>query len=124
MAGLCWFVQIAHYPLFREIDSKNFPNYERKNILTSFVTVPMMTVELFSGLYLFYKVPDKIFLYSLIALGVIWLSTFIFQIPIHLKLMKTKSLKLISKLILTNWIRTLGWTLRSALLLYILNNKI
>lgn len=90
MTGLCWFVQIAHYPLFREINDKDFPNYERKNILTSFVTVPMMTLELFSGLYLLYNAPDDLLLYSLIILGVIWLSTFIFQVPIHLKLMKKK----------------------------------
>lgn len=54
MAGLCWFVQVVHYPLFREIPLADFPKYERKNFVTGFVTVPVMTIELATGLYLLY----------------------------------------------------------------------
>lgn len=122
MTGVCWFVQIVHYPLFREIDIQEFPKYERKNVLTAYITVPMMTIELFFGLYAYYVNPNNIILYNLLLLGIIWLSTVIYQVPIHLKLMNKASHDLISKLIKTNWIRTIAWTLRSGILFYFLSS--
>ena len=56
----------------------------------------------------------------IVLLAFIWLSTMIFQVPIHFKLMHEGSPKLITKVIRTNWIRTLSWTSRTILLAYIL----
>ncbi|MFY0629560.1 MAG: hypothetical protein JXR05_04205 [Flavobacteriaceae bacterium] len=102
MTGICWFVQIVHYPLFNAIDLEAFPSYKKKNIATAYITVPTMTVEIITGLYLLYEINSDIYLYNLLLLAVIWLSTIIFQVPIHLKLMKKATPALISKLIKTN----------------------
>ncbi|MCD2260487.1 hypothetical protein [Psychroserpens luteolus] len=120
MTGLCWFVQIVHYPLFRAIDSDVFPKYERKNAITGVITVPVMTIELITGLILIYSYPENLYILNIVLLAMIWLSTMIFQVPIHLKLMNEGSSKLITKVIRTNWIRTLSWTARSVILIYLL----
>lgn len=54
MCGLCWFVQIVHYHLFKEIQAADFPEYQKKNYATGFITVPVMTVELFTVIWLLY----------------------------------------------------------------------
>ena len=120
MCGLCWFVQIVHYPLFKEISAVDFPAYQKKNYATGFITVPVMIVELFTGIWVLYTNFSQLFLVNIVLLALIWGSTFIFQVPIHLQLVKTPTHLLMNKLILTNWIRTLSWTGRSVLLGYLL----
>jgi len=81
MAGLCWFVQIVHYPLFHEINLEDFPLYEKKNAATAYITVPVMVLELATGLYLLYDAANFFTISNVILLGIIGLSTFIFQVP-------------------------------------------
>lgn len=120
MCGLCWFVQIVHYPLFKEIQAADFRGYQKKNYATGFITVPVMTVELFTGIWLLYTDYSQLFLANMILLALIWGSTFVFQVPTHQKLLKTPTHPLMNKLTRTNWIRTLSWTARSILLGYLL----
>ena len=120
MTGLCWFVQIVHYPLFRAMKLEDLPQYEQKNKVTGYVTVTVMTVELITALVLVYQQFELLYILNIIFLALIWLSTMVYQVPMHLKLMIVASNETISKLIRTNWIRTLGWTVRSGILLIIL----
>jgi len=120
MTGLCWFVQIVHYPLFHQINLKDFPRYERKNAVTGFITVPIMVIELLTGLYLLYLNQDFLYFTNVALLGIIGLSTALLQVPMHLKLMNTASHELISKVTNTNWIRTISWTVRSGILMVVL----
>lgn len=76
-----------------------------------------MTIEILTGAWLLFKSPDPFQWSNMLLLGIIWLSTAIFQVPIHLKLMNSASEKLITRVIRTNWIRTISWSLRSLLLL-------
>lgn len=75
-----------------------------------------MMVELASGLYLLYHYVELLHFLNVGFLGVIALSTAIFQVPMHLKLRKQATERLIDKLILTNWIRTISWTARVVIL--------
>jgi len=120
MTGLCWFVQIVHYPLFRHIELEQFPRYERKNFVTAVVAVPAMTVELVSGLYLLYQDMSLVYVLNVGLLIAIGFSTMLFQVPIHLRLAKKATSQLIDKLILTNWIRTISWSARMVLLCILL----
>tara|TARA_B110000046_G_scaffold173759_1_gene196726 strand:+ start:75505 stop:75924 length:420 start_codon:yes stop_codon:yes gene_type:complete len=121
MTGICWFVQTIHYPLFHEIRIEDFSKYERKNYRTAYLTVPLMVIELFSGIYYFFVVENsKLFFWNLVLLLIIELSTVFFQIPIQAKLSKIYDKQLIKKLILTNWIRTISWTARTSILSIIL----
>ncbi len=120
MCGLCWFVQIVHYPLFKEIPAAKFPAYQKKNYATGYITVPLMFAELGTGLWLLFTDYSQLFLVNMVLLGLIWASTFIFQVPTHMQLVETPTHTLMNKLIRTNWIRTLSWTARSILLGYLL----
>lgn len=120
MTSICWFVQLVHYPLFREINLSDFPKYERKNSITAYITVPTMIVEYSSGLYLLYVYQDVMQLSNVLLMGVIAASTIWFQVPIHLKLMKEAQPELINKLIHTNWIRTISWSIRAAIIIYLI----
>lgn len=124
MTGICWFVQIVHYPLFKAIEEENLPRYEIKNVVTAYITVPTMLVEMGTGIALLYYQYNSFYLWNVILLSIIALSTFILQVPIHLKLMQTNSPKLVNLLIHSNWIRTLSWTLRASILLIILLGKL
>lgn len=119
MCGLCWFVQLVHYPLFKAIAAADFPAYQKKNYTTGWITVPVMTIELFSGIWFLYTDYSLLFLVNMILLTLTWGSTFVFQVPTHLQLVKTPTHELMNKLIRTNWIRTLCWTTRAVLLGYL-----
>ncbi len=63
--------------------------------------------------------------FSLNGLGfylvlLIWISTFLLSVPNHAKLAKGKDDTHINRLINTNWIRTVLWTVKAGLSLYIL----
>ncbi len=120
MTGLCWFVQLVHYPLFHVVPLDKFPQYEQRNAITAYITVPLMIMELGTGLVWLYLNPEWVYLIGAFLMGVIGFSTFVFQVPLHLKLMKKASMELINKVTNTNWIRTISWTIRSLILCYAL----
>lgn len=120
LTGLCWFVQVIHYPLFKLIDQKDFSRYERANLRTLLLAGPVMVVELITGLLLlYYDLSSSAYWLNTGLILVIGLSTFIFQGPLHLMLSQEYSLKKINLLIRTNWIRTISWSLKSVLLIYL-----
>ncbi len=83
-----------------------------------------MIIEYSSGFYLLYLFQDLIHLSNALLMGVIALSTVLLQVPTHLKLMKKATPQLITKLIHTNWIRTISWTIRSGIVIYLLKRFI
>jgi len=122
MTGLCWFVQLVHYPLFKDIPLESFPSYQKKNYRTAIITVPIMIIEMISGLWIIYYFDSWFFITNIILFGLILLSTLIFQIPTHLSLKDNPNLKSFNFLIRSNWIRTILWTVRSGMLIYLLFN--
>ena len=121
MTGLIWFVQLVHYPMFSSIPSSSFPAYELEHAkrTSSVVILPMM-VELISGIAIvLWAQTESTRLYGGIGLGliaVIWLSTFLLQVPCHRVLSGEFDARAAKKLVATNWIRTVAWTLRSVML--------
>ena len=125
MTGLIWFVQVVHYPLFASVGREQFPAYEDAHQrLTTWVVCPTMLVELGSGIWLLKTgSPETI---GLIWTGaaliiVIWLITAGLSVPAHRQLAQGYSDSAHRRLVLTNWIRTVAWSLRSALVLVIIH---
>ena len=58
-----------------------------------------------------------IFFSNLIMVVLIWCSTFLIQVPLHNSLSKEKDIEKLLRLVHTNWIRTILWTVRSALMI-------
>ena len=121
MCGVIWVVQLVHYPGFAYVDHNEFVAFHRHHTRKiSMVVIPTMVVEWLTGAYLlFAQVPSygqglHIVLFAILA--VIWLSTFLVQAPLHSKLKHGKDSTSIKKLVATNWVRTIGWTARAAIL--------
>jgi hypothetical protein len=50
---------------------------------------------------------------SIFLIIIIWLSTFGLQVPIHKQLQTGKDEACIKRLVTTNWIRTIAWSLKA-----------
>ena len=120
MTGIIWFVQIVHYPLFTKIPKEGFTRYEQAHtVRTGWVVAPLMVLELGTALLLLFYRPLSISPIYLAALGcliLIWLSTFLVQVPLHGVLEKQSDHRAMLILDRTNWIRTILWSLRLGLL--------
>ncbi|MGZ0171354.1 MAG: hypothetical protein ACKVHE_17550 [Planctomycetales bacterium] len=122
MVGLIWFVQVVHYPMFRNVGEDAFINYVRiHQRLTTWVVGPLMLVEALTAVGLLYRSPESIeptWLWTGMALVfVIWLSTAILQVPRHGALAESGFESIHhSTLVTTNWVRTIAWTARGLLM--------
>ena len=120
MVSIIWIIQILHYPTFLFVDKKDyteFQNFHMKNI--SYLIIPIMLLELFTGLYilLYNNMINFYFSASFGLLILIWLITALFFSKFHSELSKKYNRDTILKLIRLNWIRTFFWTLRLGFLL-------
>ena len=139
MTGVIWFVQVVHYPLFAKVGESAFTTYESLHTMrTGWVVAPMMILELGSTCLLLVEKPaaftlpqgqellsppSSLLIMLLIActLGV-WASTFFIQVPLHGQLLGEGNPQVIQRLVASNWIRTVLWTGKSLLLLWIVWN--
>ncbi len=124
MTGIIWFVQIVHYPLFARVAPTKFAQYESEHATrTGWVVGPLMCAELATAtLMLAHRFrPATILpaaaLGGAILVAILWLSTALIQVPLHNRLGAGYDAHAVAMLVATNWIRTLAWTARSALLL-------
>jgi len=120
MLGLIWFVQVVHYPLMGKVGAADFVHYERAHTrLASWVTAPPMLGELASGFLLLSWNSQELFWWlNAVGIGIIWASTFFLQVPLHSALSQEFDLGVQRRLVRTNWLRTLVWTLRALGLLW------
>ena len=124
MAGVIWFVQLVHYPLFARVGEREFGCFEREHVRrTTWIVAPLMTAEAATaiGLLLFswgsqYR---GLMLLGLLLLVVIWASTAFAQVPCHKRLAEKCDLHAAHRLVVTNWIRTAAWTARALLAILI-----
>lgn len=120
LVGLIWTIQLVHYPSFKFVDDSCFAEFEAFHIKRiSILVMPLMLAELFISL-ISLKLETPWSYYSLLIVGLIWISTFFLSVPLHKKLKSRKNIETISKLVQTNWPRTILWTLKSIYLLSIL----
>jgi len=125
LTGLIWCVQLVNYPLFPLVDRDKFCDFEKKyQRRISFLLFPLTVLECFFAILMLTVAKDgmhRILTCICFALLLfIWFSTFCLQIPEHVELSHGFNLKNIKRLILTNWIRVIAWTLRSLLLFWLL----
>ena len=122
LTGLIWVIQLIHYPAFRFVESSEFINFEKLHThRISLVVIPLMFTELFSGIYLVFSKEAHLYLkYNFALVLLIWASTFFLSVPLHTKLSLGKNLDTINKLVTTNWPRTISWTLRSSIIIFLI----
>ena len=122
MVGVIWVMQLVHYPSFKYVNETDyiiFQKYHMSNI--SYIVFPAMFTELITALLIFFSGEKSFFfMLSLICLFLIWVITGVLFTKFHSILQKGKDLKMIEKMINANWIRTLLWTLRLIMILFVI----
>jgi len=124
MTGLIWFVQLVHYPLMARVSPAVMVDYETAHQQrTTVIVAPAMLIEVTAAVGLVVTSPAEIgplwHTLNLATIALIWASTFFLQMPLHRRLTQRYDKKNIDRLVLTNWPRTALWSVRSALVLWL-----
>lgn len=112
---LIWVVQLVHYPSFQYIDKEQFTAFHQHHTKSiSIIVLPLMVLEL--GLAGVLSITSNFhwhYLVPLILVFLIWVSTFLFQVPDHNKLATGKNRETVDRLVRTNWMRTILWSFKA-----------
>jgi hypothetical protein len=118
LVGLIWVVHIVIYPLFQRVPAEAFTHwhadYTRR---IGWVVGPLMVVELITGAMWCFGEPIR--WEPWVGAGLIlavWGSTAMIQVPLHAKLSQRWSSPVAHRLLHTNALRTLLWSLRGCLI--------
>lgn len=124
LAGLIWCIQVVHYPLMDRVGIEGFAEFHRQHSrrISAIVILPMV-VELATAVLLVAFVPKgvprTVPALGLALLGLVWLSTFAVQVPLHGRLARGFDATTHRRLVRSNWLRTVAWSLRAVVALAI-----
>ena len=117
LVGLIWTIQIVAYPQFLRVGEREFVPYHFAHCWRiGLLIAPLLAVEVVSAaglLYLGHR--ERAFVISVALIFVNWGCTAVVQAPMHVKLMQGFDTGVIRRLILSNWLRTVSWTVRGVL---------
>jgi hypothetical protein len=126
MVGLIWFVQIVHYPLMEKVPALECSAYANAHQRrTTWIVGPVMFIEAGSSLLLMLLpiasvTSTRLPWIGLVLLVLIWASTFAVQVPLHARLSSGFDRAVWQRLVVTNWFRTIAWTVRGIIALVLL----
>ncbi|MCE9631854.1 MAG: hypothetical protein K8S94_14215 [Planctomycetia bacterium] len=126
MCGLIWFVQVVHYPLFVATTGDPSADYAAENQRrTSWVVLPFMLVEMATAALIVIAPPPGVgrgtAVVGMVLVIAIWASTLLVQMPLHARLARDGHRPpLVDALVRGNWFRTLAWTVRAILAVWML----
>ena len=112
MAGIIWFVQVVHYPLFAEVGADTWfiyhADHERR---TGWVVAPLMVVELGSAAgIVIIGGHGALAVAGLVLAASTWVLTFTLAVPLHRRLNVARESATLRRLVNINWLRTAVWT--------------
>jgi len=121
MVGVIWVIQLVHYPSFHFIDKDIYDSFQKFHMnKISIIVIPVMILELATGFLLLIGNSKNILI--IISFGIlilIWGITGLFFSDAHGKLISGYNELIVNKLVSMNWIRTVLWTFKMILLLYL-----
>ena len=126
LTGLVWVLQVVQFPLMLQAGGVDFPGYvKHQRARNTLVMAPVMLIELITGGWLLAdpRLPHRDVFHAALLLIIIWLVTFGSIIPIHSKLARGFDETRVRTLIRRNWIRTVCWSLRSGVMLWIAGRR-
>ena len=110
LVGIILITQFVNYPLFKKIDQNFETIHKEYTMKMGYVVAPIMVLEAITVISMYIYYPKSNVLILIICLTIIiWLSTFLIQVPIHKTISFKKDSKKIKRLISTNYIRTISW---------------
>ena len=124
LVGLIWTIQLVHYPLMSMVGPETFLAYHGAHSTQITLLVgPLMVAEALTALLLALSPPEGVSARAcwlgLALVVLIWLSTMFLQVPAHNQLSQGFQVEAHRWLVRSNWVRTLAWTARGALWLYL-----
>ena len=119
MVGMIWTIQVIHYPLFAAVGPDRFSTYEAAHSARiTWVIVLPWAVQGLTTLALLLSPPEGVpraLVYAAAALAAIpVLVTIAFSVPAHGALSDGFDAAAHARLVGTNWLRTVAWTLHGA----------
>lgn len=120
MFGVIWMVQLVHYPLMRFVPEREFARFETAHrVRISWVVGPLMLIEGICVLAFLFAPPAGLAWWlpwagaaaEAVAIG----TTAFVSAPLHERLNAHFDQALLDRLVATNWIRTVAWTVRAGL---------
>jgi hypothetical protein len=129
MVGVIWFVQIVHYPLMARLPVEKAVGYAMEHQRrTGWVVGPVMLLEALTGFTLLAVHPVGLnFMISIVAFLLvvfIFYRTGMIHVPQHRILGQRYDLETCQALVRSNWQRTIAWTVRGGLVLFMLTECI
>ena len=121
MTGVIWLVQLVQYPGFGRVGASEFGGFHRHHCRSiGMIAGPLMGLEMLTSLLLAVAGQPEWFWRGMLgALLLVWLSTALWQGPLHGRLAREGPRPdLVRALVRGNWLRTFLWTVRSAGLLW------
>lgn len=117
MCGIAWYLQVVHYPLLAQVGPDNIPAYSEAHVnRATRILAPLMLLEAAAAVWL--CIVTKGASRPLVFIGAayllpIWIATSLVQGPCHNALKIKWDEKIWKRLVLTNWIRTVAWSVRA-----------
>jgi len=118
MTGVIWFVQWVHYPLLASVpvDRAVETAIEHQRRTGQVLAIPM-AVEGFTTLGLLISRPESVQIFwpwfGAVLLAVALGSTVFVSVPLHAKMATNPTADVGRRLVVTNWLRTVAWSLRA-----------
>lgn len=120
MTGIIWQVQLLTYPQFLKVPLADFIAYHHSHTQRmGWIVAPPMLAELMLALIAAWHLESAVSYVSLALVIALWITTALVQIPLHNRLARGYDVPTIQKLVTSNWLRTVLWSTRTVLLIYI-----
>ena len=96
--------------------------------LTTWIVAPLMLAELLSAVLLFWYRPEPVGSFAVwlgfLLLLTIWLATYTVQVPQHASMVLSYDPLVHRRLVLGNWFRTIAWSARGLIVLWMVGQLI
>ena len=116
MVGFIWTIQVLQYPLMAEVPRDGFPRFEavhQRRVTAVIALFGPLEVVMAALVFLTVDVvPTWLSFGSGAVLAAIWASTAFFYAPLHTRLAAGFAEHLHRRLVSTNWLRTIAWSVR------------
>jgi hypothetical protein len=121
LTGLSWFLQLVQLPILLRLDAADFSKiaalHRRRNTL---LMAGPMAIEMAAAIWLL-RSANAVLVFAFVLLVAIWAITFLRHVPLHAALLRGYDRETLESIARWNWVRTLAWTARSALLIFTLS---
>ena len=123
LVGLIWTIQLVHYPLMARVGADFVAYHSAHCARIAWLVTPLMGLEALTSVLLLAQRPAGVSAtwawVGIGLVGLIWLSTALFSVPEHSRLQQGFDAAAVERLVRTNWIRTVAWTVRGVLVVWI-----